>query len=160
MTHLLNDQAAYVASENRNLSTSVDIAANTALIPKFQPHLGNLGNSSGSFLLANQNFSNGSYPSSMVMGRSLAMDFPSQVDNSQRYSNSVHWLYSNQNPCSSSNPLNNGASSSQTCQCKHFNSVLIFVSFMRRRFALSYWLEECVLMFIYSDKILLIKTKN
>ncbi|XP_020413653.1 transcriptional activator DEMETER [Prunus persica] len=116
MTHLLHDQAAYVASENRNLSTSADIAANTALIPKFQPHLSNLGNSSGSFLLANQNFSNGSYPSSIVMGRSLAMDFPSQVDNSQRYSNSVHWLYSNQNPCSSSNPLNNGASSSQICQ--------------------------------------------
>ncbi|PQQ00400.1 transcriptional activator DEMETER [Prunus yedoensis var. nudiflora] len=116
MTHLLHDQAAYVASENRNLSKSADIAANTALIPKFQPHLGNLGNSSGSFLLANQNFSNGSYPSSMVMGKSLAKDFPSQVDNSQRYSNSVHWPYSNQNPCSSSNPLNNGASSSQICQ--------------------------------------------
>ncbi|CAL8167286.1 unnamed protein product [Prunus armeniaca] len=116
ITQLLHDKAAFVASADRNLSRNVDLAMNTPLIPKLHPQLGNQGNNSGCSLLNNQNCSNGSYSSSTVMSRSLVMDFPSQVDASQTDSNSVHWLFSNQNHCSSSNPLSNGDSSSLICQ--------------------------------------------
>nr|XP_017179432.1 uncharacterized protein LOC108169807 [Malus domestica] len=158
---LLHDNAAYIATANRPPSRSVGIAANTPLIPKLHPQLRNQGIDSDGFLLTNQNFNNGSYPSggmdiaanthlypklhpqlrnqgidsgsflltnlncnnfsypsSKVMSTSLVMDFPSQVDNSPRDSNSVHWLFGDQNYCSSSNsnPLSYGDSSSQMCQ--------------------------------------------
>ncbi|CAN6572800.1 unnamed protein product [Malus baccata var. baccata] len=99
-------------------SSSVDVATKTNQIPKLHPQSSNQGITPGSFLLTDQNCSNGSYPSSNVMSTSLVMDFPSQVDNSCRDSNSVHWLSADQNHCSSSNsnPLSNGNSSSQTCR--------------------------------------------
>ncbi|KAB2595028.1 transcriptional activator DEMETER-like [Pyrus ussuriensis x Pyrus communis] len=117
MTQLLHDKAAYVPSANMNLERSVDIAANTPLIPKLHPQLGNQGHNLGSYLLTKQNCST-SYPSSNMMSRSLVMDFPSPVDNSRRDSNSFHWLFGNQNYCSSlsSNLLSNGDSSSQISQ--------------------------------------------
>ncbi|KAM1413311.1 hypothetical protein ACFXTO_025927 [Malus domestica] len=99
-------------------SSSVDVAANTHLYPKLHPQLRNQGIDSASFLLTNQNCNNGLYPSSKVRSTSLVMDFPFQVDNSQRDSNSVHWLFGDQNYCSSSNSntLSYGDSSSQICQ--------------------------------------------
>ncbi|KAM1262971.1 hypothetical protein ACFX2G_028644 [Malus domestica] len=106
MTQLLHNKAAYIPSANMNLSRSVDIAANTPLIPMLHRQLGNQENNTRSYLLTNQNC------------RSLVMDFPSQVDDSQRDSNSFHWLFGNQNHRSSpsSNLFSNDDSSSQISQ--------------------------------------------
>ncbi|KAM1363125.1 hypothetical protein PS1_028404 [Malus domestica] len=102
MTQLLHNKAAYIPSANMNLSRSVDISANTPLIPMLHPQLGNQENNTRSYLLTNQNC------------RSLVMDFPSQVDDSRRDSNSLHWLFGNQNHRSSpsSNLFSNDDSSS------------------------------------------------
>ncbi|PRQ23979.1 hypothetical protein RchiOBHm_Chr6g0267351 [Rosa chinensis] len=115
---LLQDNAAavYVASADRNLSRSVDIAANAPLTPKLHPQVANQRNNSSSFLLTNQNCNNGSYPSSAVMSRRTVVDFPSLFDNSQGHSNVANWLLNNENHSSSSNLLSNGHSSPHISQ--------------------------------------------
>ncbi|KAM5548653.1 transcriptional activator DEMETER-like [Rosa sericea] len=118
MQLLLQDNAAavYVASADRNLSRSVDMAANAPLTPKLHPQVANQRNNSSSFLLTNRNCNNGSYPSSAVMSRRAVVDFPSQFDNSQGHSNVANWLLNDENHSSSSNLLSNGHSSPHISQ--------------------------------------------
>ncbi|XP_050363845.1 transcriptional activator DEMETER-like isoform X2 [Argentina anserina] len=104
-----NAAAVYVASANR--SRSVDMAANAPLTPMLHPPVANQRNSSSSFLPANRSCNNGSYPSSAVMSRPAAVDFPSQFNDSQGHSNVANWLLNNENHSSSANLLSSGYSS-------------------------------------------------
>ncbi|KAG7946255.1 hypothetical protein I3843_14G030500 [Carya illinoinensis] len=129
---LLMQNAAFIASANRNPNRSLSMAANRPLIPdshsQSQPQslsqpqvdcnqkgsiLGNMRN----MWFENQNHMSGSNPLSNF--GTLFQDIHSEVDNNQGDSDFASWFYGNQNHFSGSNSLNDSDITSQISNSKH-----------------------------------------